>query len=85
MQKTHGDHMAYPMSATVIKQIVDGYGFPEEYLGMTKREAFAMAAMTSIAATWIKGGIGNAHAKKIADQSIEIADALIQALNKPKE
>lgn len=82
MQKTHGDHMAYPMSATVAKQIVDGYGFPEEYLGMTKREAFAMAAMTGMLATDDRPVT---HFDSAAEYCVKMADALIQALNKPKE
>lgn len=47
--------------------------------GLTKREAFAMAAMQGILS---KNPVG---AERVAETAVEQADALIAALNKPQE
>lgn len=48
--------------------------------GLTKREAFAMAAMQSIAGHYVTGR--DSLAGHIATMSVEIADALIAELSK---
>lgn len=50
--------------------------------GLTKREAFAMAAMQGLCAA---PDSGQWKAGQIANYAIEQADALITALNKPQE
>lgn len=50
--------------------------------GLTKREAFAMAAMQGLCAA---PDSGQWKAGQIANYAIEQADALIAALNKPQE
>ncbi len=48
--------------------------------GLTKREYFAAMAMQGMCVNFPE--MGNAHGPLIAKQSVEIADALIEALNK---
>lgn len=73
-----------------INQISD-QGFPsnldvvmkDEYplaIGLTKREAFAMAAMQGYLASYPSDSSPNAV--NVAKYSVEYADALIEALNK---
>jgi len=53
------------------------------HYGLTKREYFAAMAASSLSGSFAELGIS--HAQEIARQSIEIADALIHALNDSRE
>lgn len=74
---TKKEDCAYPISATIANRIIEGYGFSEEYLGMTKREYYAGLAMQAI----ITGGTKN-NPSQIAKDAVWAADALIAELNK---
>jgi len=50
--------------------------------GLTKREAFAMAAMQGLCANSIPGS--HHHFENLAIESVKYADALINALNEEK-
>ncbi len=73
---TNANDHAYPVSATVANRIIEGYGFPEEYLGMTKREYYAGLAMQIYLA--IHPG-QSPHL--MAKEAIAAADALIYELS----
>jgi hypothetical protein len=62
---------------------------PSHLDGLTKREAFAMAAMQGLCANgaWHEDGEDDWDdlVKRITSGSVEIADALIKELNKPPQ
>lgn len=76
MSKVDDGGSAYPVMPPVGADdgLVSGYPFPET--GLTKREAFAMAAMQGLAPRWGKERSGN----EIARASVMMADALLAAL-----
>jgi hypothetical protein len=75
---TNAKDKAYPVSATAAKQIIDGYGFPDEYLGLTKREYFAGQSLITLMAQ-------DLHYKDAAAKAVIMADGLIEALNMSPE
>lgn len=79
MMKTNPEDKAFPISATAAKQIAEGYGFPDEYLGLTKREYFAVMAMQGLIANAPINNLGNsAEGVQLA---VKWTDDLIQELN----
>lgn len=78
--KIKGEDVAFPVPDTVATQILGGYGFPIEYMGLTKREYFIAMAF--------QGLLTKYNLKTPADQevvaklSIELTDTLINELNK---
>lgn len=89
MNKINPESPAFPISATAAKQIVEGYGFPNEYLGLSIRAHIAAmfaagmvanpALMEALTSSELIKGDG---AKRIASISVVYTDALIEALNK---
>lgn len=76
--KTHGDSPAFAKAAFY----ADKYGIidaPQE--GLTKREYFAAMAMQGIITN--KDGL-DIKIERIAESSVDMADALIEELNKNK-
>ena len=63
---TKPDEMAYPT--------------PGVFDGLTKREYFAAMAASSLAGAYSE--YREAHAVQVAKHAVEVADALIEALNK---
>lgn len=75
---TNADDHAYPLSATVAQRIIEGYGFPPEYLDMTKMEYFSAMAMQGLAAnSTIK--LNELETCKVA---VRLAKALVSELNR---
>ena len=77
--------LTIPMS-DVAKQQAAASGFPQEptvYLGLTKREAMAMAAMQGLIAS-NDGGAGD-RLDDIPQYAVNIADALLEALEEPHD
>jgi|GEM_PF-3072469 len=55
---------------------------PENVKGMTKREHFAAQAMIGFIPISLRVGV---NSDEIAKKAVELADALIKALNQPNE
>jgi len=77
--KVHPDDKAFPVPDTVAKLIDGGYGFPDEYLGLTKREYFAVKILSGMISNQMVFDMSDAQAAMFAVKS---ADALIAELNK---
>lgn len=75
---TNAEDKAYPVSTTAAKQIVEGYGFPDEFLGLTKREYFSSQALICLLGQSL-------HFKNAAAKAVIMADGLIEALNMSPE
>ena len=73
MSKIDDGGAAYPIITWGNPQ---GFGISQIQHGLTKREAFAMAAMQWLAPQWGKERSGN----EIASASVIMADALLAAL-----
>lgn len=93
MNNIYPESPAFPISATAAKQIVEGYGFPNEYLGLSIRAHIAAQTMAEIvgklltgpdmAAFLIEYGVKGEQTKDcVARVSLEYTDALIESLNK---
>lgn len=83
--KTEPNDKAYPISATVVKLITEGYGFPDEYLGFTKRELMAIEFTKATTIGIISASGTDAHGwtfQEFAKAGLAQADALINELNK---
>lgn len=77
---THPNDSAFAKPAFVSEQgVVD---HPQE--GLTKREYFAAMAMQGYCGGEFTGQSGKPH-KDMAEWSVEMADSLIEALNKTKQ
>jgi hypothetical protein len=76
MNNTQANDLAYPL---IERRIDQGESIN---FGLTKREAFAMAAMQGLLG--YDAGIA-ITIKQYAESSVAYADALIAALNKPQE
>lgn len=83
--KTEPNDTANPIQySTYPNEHIEGGVFHKSYPGLTKREAFAMAAMQGICAQFnmnyqVNGGYAS---PQIAQDAVILADALIEALNK---
>lgn len=75
--KTNKEDVAFPVPDTVAKEILGGYGFPQEYMGLTKREYFAIMAMQGYLAA------GNMLDTITPAKAVQRADDLIEILNMP--
>lgn len=77
--KTYANDSAHPYA---YEEEVGDHGFKQLQAdrGLTKREAFAMAAMQGYLASYPSDSSPNAV--NVAKYSVEYADALIEALNK---
>ena len=78
--ETIGASPSFPPSEKAVSDIKAGYGYPEEYMGLTKREYFAAMAMKGLASdptlTSHKTPLEVTHIATV------YADALIEELNK---
>ena len=79
--ETIGASPSFPPSEKAVSDIKAGYGYPEEYMGLTKREYFAAMAMQGFASIEVT----DMPFKSIAQDSVRMADALITELNKSEE
>lgn len=89
---------AFPLSYEVAKQIGNGYGFPTEYMGFTKREVIAKNIIAALLQVEYAGTAKDVlialglptdtiykrdyYYQLIANDTIVATDALIEALNK---
>ena len=88
MENTHGHHPAMPTDIWVENK--NGFSIEGTDPGLTKREYFAAMAMQGLCATDMlrsrelhkQLGDENLATKAIAISAVDIADALITALNK---
>jgi hypothetical protein len=76
--KTIGNNVAFPPPEKAVNDISNGYGYPEEYMGLTKREYFAVKALQGLCADSSRNG----SEAKYAQSAVFFADALIIELNK---
>ena len=74
--KTHGDSPAFSKAA-----FANEYGIDAPQEGLTKREYFSAMAMQGIITN--KDGL-DIKIERIAESSVDMADALIEELNKTK-
>lgn len=79
--KTNKDDVAFPAPDTVATQILGGYGFPQEYMGLTKREYFSAMAMQGLSAHPFSDDGEMLGDDDLATQAVNNADALIRILN----
>ena len=70
----NGDKPASPLDSTAEFDVVKGYTF--DMCGLTKREAFAMAAMQGN----LKGSTIFGSKDELAEAAVKLADALLKAL-----
>jgi hypothetical protein len=75
--RTIGNNVAFPPPEKAVNDISNGYSYPEEYLGLTKREYFAAKALQGLCADSSRSG----QEEKYADTAVRLADALIEYLN----
>lgn len=83
--KTNPNHNVHPAVFDPSCQSSEGKGFSQEYLhalttGITKREYFAAMAMQGIAPMFVDRACNDAGF--VAKHAVDMADALIEELNK---
>ena len=66
----------------VIKSFTDDEGYSSMATGLTKREAFAMAAMQGIMSNAFGDYVGQSWADDMTSDSVKAADALLKELDK---
>ena len=79
---TNGSDLAFPQAPfeTPGGGLATLADFRSTDLGLTKREAFAMAAITATAPHLV--GANDRQVQEFADAAVKIADAMVAALNR---